>query len=99
MHLLKILDTELQDFRKNPQKGKQHRDNQNPDFSADLLEKTSNNYKQNSAQNQDFVGGRGKDPSLDLEMKAGVGGIGRSRVETYSLDYSIFFRNYNLVTI
>ena len=30
------------------------------------------------------------DLSLDLEMKAGVGGIGRSRVETYSLDYSIF---------
>ena len=30
------------------------------------------------------------DLSLDLSLKAGVGGIGRSRVETYSLDYSIF---------
>ena len=27
---------------------------------------------------------------IDLRVEAGVGGIGRSRVETYSLDNSIF---------
>ena len=36
--------------------------------------------------------------SLGLEIEAGVGGMGRSRVETYSLDYSIF-QSYNLVTV
>ena len=66
MHLLRILDTELQDFRKIFKHVGKQRDNQNPDFSADLLEKTWKNYKQNSAQNQDFAWGRWKALSLDL---------------------------------
>ena len=40
--------------------------NQNPDFSADLLEKTTKTYKQKRAQNQDFAWGRWKALSLDL---------------------------------
>ena len=52
MHLVRILDTELQDFRKNLQM---------PEL------------------------------SLGLARKAGVGGIGRSRVETYSLDFIFLY--------
>ena len=93
--MTRILSTELHDFRKMFEKMSKQRCNQNPDFSADLLEKTSNNFQQKHAQNQDFAWGRGKglslDLSLDLEMKAGVGGIGRSRVETYSLDYIFLY--------
>ena len=87
MHLARILSTELHDFRKMFEKMSKQRCNQNPDFSADLLEKTSNNFQQKHARNQDFAWGRGNPLRIDLGVEAGVGGIGRSRVETYSLDY------------
>ena len=90
MHLAMILSTELHDFRKMFEKMSKQRCNQNPDFSADLLEKTSNNFQQKHAQNQDFAWSSMQRYLPGLGVEAGVGGIGRSRVETYSLDYSIF---------
>ena len=103
MHLLRILDTELQDFRKNLQKGRQTERQPESRFQCWFAWKYIRQFSTKTRSKSGFHPGREQKSWvltwLGLEMKAGVGGIGRSRVETYSLDYSIFFRNYNLVTI
>ena len=98
MHLARILSTELHDFRKNVRKDKQT--DQQPEsrfqcwFALKVIDK--NNKKWHSKAGFRVVKDAKvwvlilPDLRIDLGVEAGVGGIGRSRVETYSLDYSIF---------